>query len=243
MRWYVRQCGDVPERSGKEVTRRPVLELGCGAGRVTLPLLRQGIPVVGVDLSRPMLSRAKERIAVAGRRLKAPIQLTLSDMRALPFADASFHRILCPFNTFMHLYLYPDITATLTEIRRLLHPEEGRFLFDVLNPDLRWLTRDPAKRWAKTHFKHPVTGLRYLYTTNHTYDPRRQICFVHIYYDCLDDPAQSVHQMIAHRQFFPQELYALLRHHGLTIEREYGGFHGHPFEGDSAEMVLICRRA
>jgi SAM-dependent methyltransferase len=206
-------------------------------------MLRQGISVVGVDLNMPMLERAKERIVAAGRRMKAPWHLLHGDMRALPLAEGAFHRIICPFNTFMHLYLAPDITAALREIHRLLHPQMGRFIFDVLNPDLRWLTRDPAKRWAKTHFKHPETGQRYLYSTNHTYDPRRQICFVNIYYDCLDEPARSVRQMIAHRQFFPQELYGLLRHHGFLVEREYGDFHGHAFEGESTELVLVCRRA
>lgn len=238
MRWYVAQC-----REQRHPRHAPVLELGCGAGRITLPLLRQGTSVVGIDLSRPMLDRALERITAAGGRLHAPAHLLLADMRALPFADGAFERILCPFNAFMHLYLAPDITAALREIHRLLHPERGRFLFDVMNPDLRWLTRDPAKRWAKTRFKHPITRQSFLYSTNHTYDPRRQICFVNIYYDCLDDPSQSVHQMIAHRQFFPQELYSLLRYHGFVVEREYGDFHGHAFEGDCTEQVLICRRA
>ncbi len=219
-----------------------MLELGCGTGRVSLPLLRQGTPVIGVDLSTPMLGRAVERIAWAGRRVKAPVHLARADMRALPFADATFERILCPFNAFMHLYYPPDITACLNEVRRLLRPETGRFLFDVINPDLGWLMRDPRKRWARTRFKHPVTGLRYVYSTNHTYDARRQLCLVNIYYDCVDDPAQSVRQLVAHRHFFPQELRALIRFHGLELVEEYGDFLGAPFEGDSEQQILVCKR-
>jgi len=223
--------------------RRPVLELGAGSGRITLPLVRQGTPVVALDLSRPMLDRAVERLAWAGRRKKAPAHLLRADMRAVPLADASFEWILCPFNAFMHLYHPPDIAACLNEVRRLLVPGAGRFALDILNPDLRWLTRDPRRRWARTRFKHPENGLLYEYTTNHTYDARRQICFVNLYYDCLDDPSQSVRQLVAHRHFFPQEIRALLRHHGLELVAEYGDFKGSPFEGDSEQQILVCRRA
>lgn len=40
----------------------PVLELGCGTGRCTLAIAREGIPVVGLDLSEPMLKRAEKRL-------------------------------------------------------------------------------------------------------------------------------------------------------------------------------------
>ncbi len=258
MRFYVRQCiasrsaarapagadtaGGASVSAAAQGAVDPVLEIGCGSGRITLPLLRRGIPVVGVDLSLPMLGRCAERLAWAGRRAKAPAHLARADMRALPLATSRFERIVCPFNTFMHLYHPPDISACLREVRRLLAPGTGRFLFDVLNPDLRWLTRNPRKRWARTPFKHPVSGQRYVYTTNHLYDARRQICFITLYYDCLDDPARSQRVLVAHRHFFPQELRALLRHHGFEVTREWGDFEGGPFEGDSIQQILECRR-
>ncbi len=67
----------------------PVLELGCGTGRVTLPLARAGAAMVGVDLSAPMLKRARTACARArlrGRRAR----LVRGDIRALPFPDARF---------------------------------------------------------------------------------------------------------------------------------------------------------
>src|SRR5438105_10609976 len=45
----------------------PVLELGCGTGRVTIPLALAGIDLVGVDRSAPMLQRAQQRVARALR--------------------------------------------------------------------------------------------------------------------------------------------------------------------------------
>ena len=66
----------------------PVLELGCGTGRVTVPLARAGIPLVGIDLSSPMLHRARTRLRRT--RLAARARLVRGDIRRLPFAPATF---------------------------------------------------------------------------------------------------------------------------------------------------------
>jgi hypothetical protein len=111
----------------------------------------------------------------------------------------------------------------------------------VQNPDLRWLLRDPKKRWARTKFKHPVTGLTTVYSTNHTYDAKRQIAHIKLYYDCPEDPSASRTVSLTHRQFFPQELRLLLHTNGFTIESEFGDFDGRPLEADSETQILVCR--
>src|SRR6187401_3676231 len=68
-----------------------VLELGCGTGRVSLPLARAGVELVGVDRSAPMLERARRRIARSPNRRPAKcLDLVRADIRALPFAARSF---------------------------------------------------------------------------------------------------------------------------------------------------------
>ena len=65
----------------------PVLELGCGTGRIALPLGRAGVHVVGIDRSDAMLSRARARVrraAMAGR-----IDLIRGDIRHLPFSSVA----------------------------------------------------------------------------------------------------------------------------------------------------------
>ena len=51
--------------------RGRVLELGCGTGRVTLPLARAGVPVVGVDRSSAMLGRLRARLRSGSNRREA----------------------------------------------------------------------------------------------------------------------------------------------------------------------------
>ncbi len=187
-----------------------------------------------------MLRRCAERFRWAGRRLRGPGLLLQGDMRSLP-VRGPFTLVLCPFNAFMHLYRSVDIAACLREIRRVLHPEHGRFVFDVQNPDLRWLLRDPKKRWARTRFKHPATGKAMVYSTNHTYDAKRQLAHVKLYYDCPEDPSQSRTVSLAHRQFFPQELHLILETNGFAIESEFGDFDASPFESQSENQIVACR--
>lgn len=221
----------------------PVLELGCGTGRLLIPLARDGHQVVGIDLARPMLRRCAERLARLPASRRAAAVLLQADLRAVPLSGP-FPLILCPFNAFMHLYERPDVEAALGEVRRLLAPG-GTFVFDVLNPDPRWLARDPQRRWARTRMRHPESGEPLVYTTNHLYDPMRQVAFMRIYYELPQQRPESLTRErvvhLAHRQFFPAELEALLHYNGFTIERREGGFEGEPFTPESTEQVIRAR--
>jgi SAM-dependent methyltransferase len=236
----------------RELARRwaggggPILELGCGSGRVLAPLARDGHDVVGIDLSRTMLARAAARVARLPARAAARVRLMRADMRSLPViagASSGVPLVICPFNGMMHLYGRADLAAMLAEVRRVLAPG-GRFAFDVLNPDLRWLTRDPHRRWARTRFTHPATGEKLVYTTNQTYEPISQIAYIRIYYERDGvEPEESKRTRVvrlAHRQFFPAELEGICTSAGFRIEDRWGGFSGEPLEGDSESQVVLC---
>lgn len=110
----------------------PVLELGCGTGRVTLPVARTGVPVVGVDRSAPMLEYARRRarrLAVAARP-----RLVRADIRSLPFGSGSFSAIMAPYGILQSLTRERDLAATLSEAARVLAP--GGTLGIDLVPDL-----------------------------------------------------------------------------------------------------------
>jgi SAM-dependent methyltransferase len=189
-------------------------------------------------------------------------------MRALPLADAAaapmgtysaggFPLILCPFNAFMHMYTRRDVEQCLAEVRRLLAPG-GLFALDVLNPDPAWLARDPLRRWSRTRFRHPATGERLVYTTNHVYDPATQLAWIRIYYEpdeaaspglpsSAASPAPSRAPtaprcvQLTHRQFYPAELEALFHYAGFTLTEHCGGFDGQPISPVSVEQVICAR--
>jgi SAM-dependent methyltransferase len=115
-----------------------VLELGCGTGRISLPLGRAGVPLVGIDRSSPMLKRARTRVHRA--RLASQVRLIRGDVRFLPFEsgdsmksrrrvtpgatadDGGFSMVLAPYGLLQSLLHDRDLTATLAEVRRVLRP-------------------------------------------------------------------------------------------------------------------------
>ena len=139
LRWYCRLAADLaaeqpgpPPGTPPSATPDPlrILELGCGSGRLTVPLLRAGHAVCGVDHSAPMLQRLRARLGFLNARTRARVHILQSDFRQLPLAGR-FPLILCPFNAFMHLYERQDVEACLAEVRRLVVAREtaNRALF------------------------------------------------------------------------------------------------------------------
>ena len=100
---------------------RPVLELGCGTGRIAVPLGRAGVPVVGIDRSTPMLARARQRVQRG--RLQRNVRLVRGDIRVLPFPAASpFGLVMAPYGMLQSLLRERDLTATLQAVARVLRP-------------------------------------------------------------------------------------------------------------------------
>jgi SAM-dependent methyltransferase len=217
-----------------------ILELACGSGRVTTALLRDGHQVVGLDLSPPMLERAAARVARLGRAARSRATLVPGDVRDFALG-ARFPLVIMTFNSFEHLYTRVEVAACLARVREHLE-EGGRFVFDVQNPNLRWLVRDPSKRWARTIFRHPTTGQRMSYSTNHEYDPVSQIAVIRLYYEPADGGSGERRVVVlSQRKFFPAELETLVSHGGFAVEERYGDFAGEPLTGEAESQLLVCR--
>jgi SAM-dependent methyltransferase len=232
VRWYQALA---KKELGKPSAKSSILELGCGSGRTLLPLARDGWRVTGVDASATMLDRCRARLA---KIPDADVQLVRADFRELRLGRR-FPLVICPFNAFIHLYTRDDIERFLAVVRAHLAPG-GLFAFDVLNPDLAWLSRDPTRRWARTRFRHPRTGKITYYSTSLTYDAALQIAFMRIYYEPAAGGRERMVRL-THRQFFPLELSALLHYNGFTVEAHEGGFDGGALVPESEEQVLRCR--
>ncbi len=123
--WENRQTmGRRDVRFWRDMARRqggPVLELGCGTGRVSVPVAQAGVPVVGVDRSDRMLGRLRQRL----RRMKArpPLRLVRADIRALPFlAPAPFALVMAPYGILQSLLDEDDLAATLRSVADVSSP-------------------------------------------------------------------------------------------------------------------------
>jgi ubiquinone/menaquinone biosynthesis C-methylase UbiE len=111
-----------------------VLELGCGTGRITLPVVRAGAHVVGVDRSAEMLARGRQRMRRA--KLQDRARLVRGDIRALPFRSRpGFQLVMAPYGILQSLTRERDLGETLRSVARVLR-RGGLFGIDLV-PDRR----------------------------------------------------------------------------------------------------------
>lgn len=219
-----------------------ILELGAGSGRVTIPLARAGFEVVAVDASKPMLAKLRARVAALPRSVARRITVVEGDLRGFDIPGAKFPLAIAVFNVVEHLYTRVEVDACLRTVARHLE-DGGAFAFDVQLPDLAWLIRDPAKRWARTRFTDPSTGRAMFYSTNHDYDQVGQIAIIRLYYEPVDGKGPTKVVKLSQRKFFPAELEALVAHAGLRMIDRYGDFGWRPLDGAAESQVLLCELA
>ncbi|UCD57578.1 MAG: class I SAM-dependent methyltransferase [Candidatus Hydrogenedentota bacterium] len=111
-----------------------VLEIGCGTGRVLIPIAKVGVNIVGLDLSPSMLAFCREKLSCEPEEVRSRVQLLQADMRRFDLGR-EFSLVITPFRPFQHLLTIEDQLSCLTSIRRHL-AGDGRLVLDLYNPDL-----------------------------------------------------------------------------------------------------------
>jgi SAM-dependent methyltransferase len=208
----------------------PVLDLGCGTGRLAIPLVRDGHRVLGVDRSIAMLGRARTRLRRVAGSLAARCLLVKADLLSLP-VRGGFPLAIAAFHTVQHLIDDRDLISLFRSVRGVIGPD-GWFAFDVFFPDPRWLSRPSNRRFDRTIFRHPVTGQKLAYTFSHRMDNARRALHMRLHYQPVADNGAAVGRettvRLCHRQLSPEEVGALLRRSGLKILAQWGGFQSEP---------------
>jgi ubiquinone/menaquinone biosynthesis C-methylase UbiE len=208
----------------------PVLELGCGTGRILLPVARAGIPCVGLDASRDMLDvlRAKEP--------PPNLELVHAAMESFDLGARRFALITVPFRAFSHLLDVPAQLAALERARRHLAPG-GRLALDVFDPKLASLARaeDPD---ALAVTAETARGQLQRFDRV-SRDAARQVLTLRMRFvgpapeDCGEGELEL-------RWFHRYELEHLLARAGFAIEALYGGFDRGPWV-PGGETIVVAR--
>ena len=210
----------------------PVLDVGCGTGRITLPLARAGIDMAGLDISRPMLDRAQQKAQAEGLQLAWLEQ----DCRAIQ-VEPVFALIFSATNAMQHLHDLDSVLAFLVTARQGLRPG-GMLLLDVFNPDVAKLSRGPEARYLHKRFV-DARGREIRVEVATHYEPLTQILAFTLFYLHGADELRT--KSVRMRCFFPEELLALCHMAGLEVVHRYGAYDESPFKGDSAKQILFCR--
>lgn len=119
----------VAERAGG-----PVLELGCGTGRISKPIAAAGVDLVGIDRSAEMLARLRTPARLKPSRSFACVR---GDIRSLPFADGTFAAVIAPYGVLQSLTHARDLTVALESVSRVLR-RGGLFGLDLVPDVPQW---------------------------------------------------------------------------------------------------------
>jgi len=215
----------------------PVLELGCGTGRILLPVARAGVAIAGLDASPAMLARCREKLAAEPDAVRARVSLHQGDVRDFSLGT-TFGLVTAPFRIVQHLTTIDDQLRCLACVARHLAPR-GRFVFDVFNPSFAALLADRTEEHEDA-----TTTLADGRAMRRTFRiPRaRLIDQVNetelIYYV---DGARHV-QAFDMRWYLRAELEHLLARAGFDVEVIHGDFDRSPLADASPEMIVCAVR-
>lgn len=240
---YQRRVEDVRYYVDLAVERRArVIELGCGNGRIAIPLARNGVEVIGVDKSPTMVTDLKTRLRDEPDDVRARVDVRRGDMRSVRLG-AKAPLVFCAFNTLLHLYTRRDVERFLETVKVHL-AKGGELVFDVSIPQPEELARDPARLHKTPRFSYPTAdgkGQLVSYGERFDYDPLRQVLFVSMEFSPVDG-SEGWMTPLAHRQFFPQELEALLHYNGFAITKQLGDFFGGAPTRESVTWLVHAKR-
>jgi len=215
-------------------TGDPVLELGCGTGRVLLPLAHAGHHAIGLDHDRSMLKYLTAHIEP---RMQPAPGVIVSDIVEFNLA-LNFSLVILPCNTFSTLDV-DHRKACLSCIRRHLR-SGGIFAFSVPNPQL--LIGSPARSTAEfeDEFIHPQTG-NPIQVSSSWRRAKRTFNVTWIYDHLLPDgtierwTVETIHQMIPVDTYLEE-----LRSNGLFVAEIYGNFNRSAYAADSPHLIILA---
>lgn len=219
-----------------------VLDLGCAAGRVTLPLLEDGHEVWAVDADPSMLAEVAHGAAALGTAAAQRLRTVLADMT--DFSLGTRVRLaIAAMNTLQVLLEPADQLACLSRVREHLEPEGGEFWFDVALPDLADIAGSLGLVRAEGHHRDDAGG-RTLWHSAWFQDldtVTGTAAFVHRVEEVADDGAvRQWHRHHLVHLFSAPELHHLLARAGLTVLQTFGDFTGSPLEPGAERQVYRC---
>ena len=217
----------------------PVLELGCGTGRVSLPLARAGIELIGIDRSAPMLARAIGGAArrIANRKSLIPPRFVRGDIRALPFRPRAFSMALAPYGILQSLIRPRDLTATLASVARVL-PQGATFGIDLV-PDV--------PKWREYTDRVQLSGragtARLTLIESVRQDPKRHLTTFEQRYLVRRGTATTEHRFnLTFRTLSVAQMTRQLERAGFSVSAVLGDYRGRPWDDRADVWIILARR-
>ncbi len=222
--------------------RGPVLEIGCGSGRVGIALARVGIDIYGVDISAGMLARYNEKLQKEPTELQRRIHLVKADATKLDLDRRDFALALLPFNTLLCIPDFQQQQSALNAISAHMRPN-GRLIIDIINPHRLNMHGDPAPKPFFTR-RNVWTGRQYTRFAATSPIDAEQRQKLYGWYDELreDGAVERKPYSITWRPLFRFEAELMLEKAGFKIEKIEGGHRGEAFTPESPKMFIWAQK-
>jgi len=235
----------------------PVLELGCGTGRVSLPVARAGVPLVGIDRSEAMLARARTRVRRA--RLAGTLGLVRGDIRALPFPDAGsvasrrragrsrvrealqgFALGMAPYGILQSLLRERDLAATLAEMHRVLRPG-ATFGMELVADLPSW--KPYRKRVSLQGWKHRPGGAHVTLVETVRQDRARRLTIFDQEFVERRGRRRRAHRFsLTFRTLSVPQMARRLEKAGFAVTALLGDYRGGPWDPRADVWVILARK-
>jgi SAM-dependent methyltransferase len=223
----------------------PVLELGCGTGRVLIPTARAGVEITGLDASEEMLRVCRARLEMEPEDVRSRVCLVKAAMQDFRL-DKKFALATFPFRPFQHLLTVDDQILCLRYVHAHLQ-DQGKLILDVYNPWLHRLVEEPGKEFGEEPEFTMPDGRRVV--RKHRTVARnlfQQINDEEMIYEVThpDGSAERIVESFQMRYLFRFEAEHLLARCGFALEHVYSDYQKSPYGSQyPGELILIARRA
>jgi ubiquinone/menaquinone biosynthesis C-methylase UbiE len=218
--------------------RAHVLELGCGTGRVAIPLAAHCASVHGLDQSEAMVRIAREKVASAS--LGDRISIDVRDISCFELRQR-FDFIVAPFRVLQNLEFDAQVDGLFQCIRRHLEPR-GRCIVNTFNPNLDrdemrsgWVSREEKLAWEVS----TPEGRVVCYDRRFRIDPERLVLYPELVYRRFhgDETVEEAILPLAMRCYYPDDLTSAIESRGFRVLEKWGGYEGEEY-GKGGELVV-----
>ena len=221
-----------------EIVGDPILELGCGTGRIVAPLAAAGYDVTGIDRSAAMLERARSRLdAAAGR----PATLRLAEMDHLPVDLTGRHGlVILSHNTLLHATSSAVQRAVLAAARSALDPR-GMLVVDIVNPVADFTSSGDMRVVHEGRWETGDGGSVAKFSTR-TIDQASQQVVTDIWYDHVDrrGAVTRTAARLELRYVTAAELLLQLELCSYVEPQLYGTYDLDPYADDSPRIIVTA---
>lgn len=221
-----------------------ILELGCGTGRILIPIAQAGHAVTGVDISEHMLARCLEKLCALPGNITDRVRLVQGDMTGFEL-DETFKLAIIPFHAFQHLVSIEDQLNCLRNTNRHMD-EKGRLIFDVFHVDFGKINDATLTGEVEDLKEYKLPDGRRLRRTHriscfHRAEQYNDVEMIYYLTDVHGATTRIV-QAFPFRYFFRYEIEHLLERGGFKVVDLFGDFRGSPLSHDSPEMVFVAEK-